>query len=229
MSWSLLMQRGAMVRGAMLVVVMCALIALIGCSSADAESTQDEEIEEADQSIRFPTADSLVAHLNQLVTEAPVDYLGVLDLYFPETELQRELLDLERLMYPIIELEHQGFQRFGESIQGSMRVDPLGAMPPVVIQEYDGRRVRALTTDVNQREFEFHLVEMGQEWYISGYTTKYALMREGDLATRLLELRPQIEASLPAINTVLPRVRNGEIRTANQARQVLRLHMAGGQ
>lgn len=229
MSWSLLMQRGAMMRGAMLVVVICALTALIGCSSADAESTQAEETEEADLSIRFPTADSLVAHLNQLVTETPIDLLGVLDLYYPETELQRELLDLERLMYPLLELEHQGFQRFGESIRGMMRVDPLGAIPPVVIEEYEGRRVRALTTDVNQREFEFHLIEMDQEWYISGYTSKYALMREGDPATMVQELRPQIEAILPAVNTVLPRVRNGEIRTANQAHQVLRLHMMAGQ
>ncbi|TVQ51395.1 MAG: hypothetical protein EA377_12635 [Phycisphaerales bacterium] len=226
MQWCLLTQRRVMVRSMILMVVMMfALAALAGCSRAEAESSDAEETE---ISIRFPTADSLVAHLNTLLTETPIDYLGVLDLYYPENDLQRELLDLERLMHPLVELEHQGFRQFGESILETGQRDPLSGVPPVIIEHDDHRRARGTATDYNHQEFELHLVQMDQEWYISGYTTEYMFMGERDPATIASKLRPRVEMLLPAVNAVLPRLRNGEFRTAQEAKQSLALHMMSG-
>ena len=225
MPCALLTRCRAMMRGLILIVVMCALAAPAGCSRADAEASDTEN---AEISIRFPTADSLVAHLNTLQGETPVDYLGVLDLYYPETDLQRELLDLERLMHPLAELEHQGFRHFGESLLETGDHDPLGGVPPVVIEHHDNRRARATATDYNRQAFEIHLIEMDREWYISGYTTEYRYVHRGDPTTIARELRPQVEMLLPAVNAILPRLRNGEFRTAREARQSLALHMMSG-
>src|SRR5262245_13676290 len=52
----------------------------------------------------LPTADALVDHFNALTTKAPVDVVALHALYVPESDLHRDLIELDRKMTVMFDL-----------------------------------------------------------------------------------------------------------------------------
>ena len=130
--------------------VLLAVLVLGACEQEASVAPVAVAVEEVDV-----TAEALVDHINMLADG------DLLDLLYAENETQEKLIAFARSQAAAS----------GEppppAIQRQLDVNPAG---PVVLSEVNGQRAVATFTGKGGQPGTLQLVQIGQRWWISGYT-----------------------------------------------------------
>jgi len=153
---------------------------------------------------RFPSADALLEHFNSLNTASPATWTEIADLYYPENDLQRRLVQIRRDTAAAVDLHHAEIEYFGqEAIDGFFRKyeremgiespstsrakSPPRPNEPAETTEQSGEYVLAEYTDGRGDPHTLYLVQRDNRWWISGYGLEY----ENTLSPEALDRREQ--------------------------------------
>ncbi|MHC4108251.1 MAG: hypothetical protein ACYSTY_09235 [Planctomycetota bacterium] len=195
-----------------------AATALAGCR----ENGETAAIERPAVDPRFATAEALVDYYNELTTDRHVvDTDSTLELLFAENDQQRRIIAVLRNYAPILKLEQAMWERFGERLDAKEKLAPQGPnLRPAIITEHAGQRAMARETNRDGAESNLYLVQIGDRWWISGYTL------ENDLEFKSirddLEGFEQITLNLAGIAPgITQRLRGGEFTAPDDVRKAM--------
>ena len=147
-------------------ITVTIIVLLSACSSEESEVNQPPPVDP-----RFASADALVEHYNDLTTVGKIQLSQVVDLFYAETDIQRQYVDATRVAIPIAELEHALTERFD---LGSDAPSPLAPNEPATITERSDRRAVATFVTARRKMDKLQLVQVGERWWISGYSIEYS-------------------------------------------------------
>ena len=171
----------------------------------------------------LPTADALVDHFNAITTKDPVNVVALHALYVPESDLQRDLIELDRKMTVMYDLDSAMQARFKESWNPA---NPAAfvATPnqPATIVERQGSRAVAECTERNGSVTKLYLFEHNGQWRLSGLTLENneglkLLLQAGKLKETDGLLAPMAQHG----RAIADRVRAGQFATADDARRAM--------
>jgi hypothetical protein len=171
----------------------------------------------------LPTADALVDHFNSLTTKDPVNVVALHALYFAESDLQRDLVELDRKMTVMYDLDAAMQARFKEPWNPA-NPTAFVATPneAATIIERQGNRAVAECVERNGTVTKLHLVENNGQWRLSGLTLEnnegLKLMVE---AGRLKETDALLAPTALHGKRIADAVRAGQFATADDARKAM--------
>ncbi len=192
--------------------------ALVGCG----ENGETAVIEQPAVDPRYATAEALVDYYNELTTyRRVVDADSILELLFAENAQQRRIIAVLSNHTPILKLEQAMWERFGERLDEDEKVVPLGPnLRPAFITEHSGQRAMARETNRDGRESDLYLVQIGDRWWISGYTLEYD--PEFKSLRDNLEGFERLTQSLAGLAPgITQRIRADEFSTPDQVRKAM--------
>src|SRR4051812_9655830 len=92
------------------IIGLVSTLLLVSCSKSAAEESAKAPAVDP----RFETAESTLREYNALATHDPVNMAAVLDMFYAENDLQRQIVALERSATALSSLDHAMFDRFQE-------------------------------------------------------------------------------------------------------------------
>ncbi len=192
---------------------------LSGCGGDSTDSARAASESAIDP--RFASADALIAYYNKLTYEAElIDLRAVLELYYPENDLQSQMVRILKLLIPVHDLGAAMWEQFDEGMNPDTRISPVAPhREATVLTERNGERVLAREVDAEGETNTLHLVQIGDRWWLSGYTLEYGDDFTRSVAEDRMNLVEQTFRDLgPIASSFAPRVRRGEFSSAKQAR-----------
>jgi hypothetical protein len=196
------------------------VIILTCCAGCGRASNDTDENKKAAIDPRYASADSVLATYNSLVTKSPVEAARALELFYAESPAQQHYLSIAMSTVPLAEWDWFMFEKFGEGASRSAKHPQLSPDAPAVIFERGDRRVKARYKDNDGEEQTLYLVQIGDRWWVSGYTLEYdKTWRQmvGDAEGIDENLKKFAEACGP----VIERLKRGEFKSADEARKAL--------
>jgi hypothetical protein len=191
-------------------------VALPSCESSKPET--DAAQPQVDP--RYASAEAIVTEYNRLMGQNPPNILGVADITFCETPLQKRLVAVVRDSAQIMDFNRALQDRFPDAVPSGKMDLNFGAQPPATIVDRMDRRVRAVVKYPNGHLDHVDFVEIGDRWWLSGYTMEYQPTVE-----RMKASLDDWEAFIPAMAAQAPSVtasvRAGRYATPEQARRAL--------
>jgi hypothetical protein len=191
-------------------VAVVAAACLPGCVEDEPTIT----IEEPQVDPRFASADALVEYFNELTTTEPANLRRVSELYYGENELQQRNVEHNSNFVGVLELHQALYDRFGRGYfpDHGPAFEPNG---PATITERSPQRATATYPDSLGRPEPLQLVQVGDRWWISGYTLENHPMYNNN------ENLPNVERNFRVLASVGPqiisRTNRGEFRSADEA------------
>ena len=144
------------------------IVLLSACSSEDPEPEVNQP---PPVDPRFVSADALVQYYNEIATVGKINIRQVINLFYAETDIQRQFVDVTRQAIPIAELEHALVERFDLDTD---QLSPLAPNQPATITERSDRRAVATFVTARRKREKLQLVQIGPRWWISGYSIEYS-------------------------------------------------------
>ena len=198
------------------------IVLLSACSSQDPEPVV---VQPPPVDPRFASADGLLETFNQIITQPRVDPYAVMDLFYAENDLQRRLLALMRDGISFQNLEQTVFEKFGEHLSPDRKSPPFAPDKPSRIIESDGQRVTAEGIDADGKKYKTYFVQIGERWWVSGYTMEYdPEVKQGLDNLEALERTVALVAA--ASPQVLKNIEDGAIRSIGEARLAFQLEVS---
>lgn len=192
--------------------------ALLGCGGNSDNTTAEQP--QVDH--RFVSAEALLAYFNSLDDTKPTEIRALAELYYAENDVQEQHIRMYRHIATIQETQEALHQYFGEEeldryferlfggpLPDAPQPNDRLKHPARVTEHSDGRAV-ATYVDSLGLQHKLHLVNIGERWWISGYTMQYESLVEEQMLDRLDEItrrRAEVKRQL------LPRLLAGEFRT----------------
>ncbi len=164
----------------------------------------------------YATADELPEHINDLLSRDPIDVDGLERLYHTENDLQRRLLRSSASLRGIDELAHRVHQRYGEGLLKVADYSPLAPLPPATIIDRTHPRALARTFRPDETPYDLYLVQIGDRWWISGYTLE-RIFESPNLAQAIAE--KDFSNASERARTFMARVDRGEFETIEEVRK----------
>ncbi len=202
------------VQTAMTLLLSALAIVPAGCGG-DEPAAVEQPLPQVDP--RFVSAEALVAHYNQLASEAEiVDARSVMALYYAETDVHRGLIDVSTQFISMLEYDLAMWEQFGQGITPRKDGPRLARnqKPARITEPGDERAVVAYTNGLGESK-ALQLVKVGERWWISGYTLEH----DPEVAP-MSSLPEKFGGVLPnaaVAPSVTARIRNGEFATAAEA------------
>jgi hypothetical protein len=198
------------------------ITAIPGCSKDESASAQ--ELQPAVDP-RFATAEALLAYFNSLNTQLPPDALELAAICYAENEFQSKYVETIRRggASDYYQLDKAMYERFGEPLldyAAFKRRWPKRCTPAVIERTYD-RRVEGSFKDEDGEKRPLHLVQIGERWWVSGYTFEYRI-KEADRASAEFGIELMLSLSSSSnheyLQPIIANIRNGQYATAKEAR-----------
>ena len=201
-------------------IAITIIVLLSGCSSEEPVVNQPPPVDP-----RFASADALLATFNEIITQPRVDPYAWIDLFYAENDLQRRLLACLRELIPLDNLEQTVYEKFGEHFRPDRKSPPFAPDKPSSIIEYNDQRAIAEGINTDGETYKTYFVQVGDRWWISGFTFEYDPKRkvgiEGlDAFERLVEM------IAPAAPAVLNNIESGVITSVEEARLAFQAELA---
>lgn len=198
------------------------MLTLSACGGSETEQTA---VQPPPVDPRFASADALLETFNHIITQPRVDPIAWHSLIYAENDLQRRLLACMREGVPFDNLEQTVYEKFGEHFTPGRKSPPLAPDKPSRIIEYNDQRVTAEGINTDGKTYKTYFVQIGDRWWVSGYTMEYdprakETIDDLDLFERLVAL---IAAAAPV---VLDDIESGEITSVEQARAAFQAELA---
>lgn len=198
------------------VLLMAIMLSLNACGSEPEDAaTQTPTVDP-----RFASADAILETYNQIITQSHVDPHAVFSLMYTENDKQQAMLDTVIADIPYLELDQIVFERFGECINPKNKTAPLAPDSPASFTERNGQRAIAKGIDADGDKYTLHLVQIGDRWWVSGYTLEY--LPWGKRSLQEYKEHAQFNTFVSEASTIIKqRILDGEITTVDQARRAL--------
>ncbi len=203
-------------------LLIAIVISLNACGGSEPEETTAQT---TTVDPRFATAEAMLETYNQIITQPRVDPYAWLELFYIENETQKAMLEAVRADFPYLELDQVVFEHFGECLNPKMKTAPFAPDLPAVMTESNGQRSIANGIDADGDKYIVHLVQIGDRWWISGYTLEY--LSWGKRSIQEHEESARFNAFVSDASIIIKqRVIAGEITTVDQARKALGAELA---
>lgn len=203
-------------RLAVIFLIAASFVLLAGCageSEADASGQAQASVDP-----RFATADGLLAHYNSIATRTPVDARATCALFYAENEKQRQFLNIMQSMVPAAELDQLMRDEFGEGLDPRRKTAMLQGDGPAAISKRSNQRAEAKYTDKDGKVQTLYLVQIGDRWWISGYTVEY-VPEWKEMIADMDKFEKAMAAMGDAANATIVKIKSGSVKTAQQARK----------
>jgi hypothetical protein len=203
----------------MLLRATCLLAALVlyGCGNDAAEAPVTES---ASVDPRFASAEALLDYYNSISTREPVDARAALELFYPENDLQRRYLGIAQNLRSVAELDRLMFERFGECMDPKKRKHSLSPDQPATMTKREDSRAQAQCIDSKGKKTTLHLVQIGDRWWVSGYTFEYETEWKESIAD-LDRFEQFVRSMAAASQNVATSITDGSLKSAQEARKAL--------
>lgn len=194
-----------------------------GCSGEE-EASAAESVPVVDP--RYASADALVGHYNELAQKPIPDIRRIFTLLYAENDQQQRMIHFYQEAIPTIELDQVIWEQFGRGLFTPSGDAPLAPdKEPARIVERSPQRARAEYRESDGGKADLYLVQVGERWWISGYTLEYdeelkSLREEIDEAERMIKYMG------PVAPDIARRVRAGEFRSPDEVGFALGVAMA---
>ncbi len=204
-------------------IAVAIMVLLSACS---AEEPEPVVIQPPPVDPRFGSADALLATYNELITQEPrTDPRAILRFMYTENDTQKAILEAILARMPFLELDQLVYERFGECIDPKTQIPPFAPESPARITERNGPRAVAKGLEADGDQYTVHLVQIGDRWWISGYTFEY--LSWGNRSIQEHEESARFSAIVSAAATsVAQQLTAGKITSAEQARRALEAELA---
>jgi hypothetical protein len=202
--------------------LMASTAALCSCSASEDEDQAAAAAAEPAVDSRYATAEALVAQFNAMTTKDPIDMAGANALMYAENARQRTLVDIVNIMVPLFPLNDLMEERFKQPLDPTRPTAFLAkANGPATITQNQGDRATATYKEHDGRTETLQLVKYNGRWWISGYTLEHdpdlKNVSDDDIAFMRIIFRGMASVA----PSVTRRIKSGELKTANAARQAL--------
>lgn len=165
--------------------------------------------------------EALVEYFNSLFTTDPINFRSYVAAFYAENDLQRRLVRLHSALPPVLDLSTAVRERFNDTIipdADNFSSEPIST--PAHITERTEGRAQATYTEFDGKEATLYLVQIGEQWWISGFTLEYdPLLPSSDESLAFWE---DVVNSYAAVGPNLTgRVRAGEFGSITDFRDAL--------
>lgn len=204
------------IRNLLLITIV---ILLNACDGSEPEETA---IQAPAVDPRFVSADAMLETYNNIITQAPrVDPHKIFSFMYTENDTQKAMLKSISSTIPYLELDQVVFERFGECLNPKDKIAPLAPDSPAAITERNGQRAIAEGIDAEGDKYTVHLVQIGERWWVSGYTLEY--LPWGNRSIQEYEETSRFNTYLSqAAAKIEQQIKTGKITSVDQARNALR-------
>jgi hypothetical protein len=195
-----------------------------------------EEVEAAAPQVdpRYASPEALLEHGKSLLNQDPGNFEGFMALFHWENPKQQQIrVVFDSMLVPSYRFLAAVKTRFGEVPQQAGE-DPLEAMRvrSTGVVSRDGQRVAATMTDEKGETQDFSLVQIGDRWWISGYTIEHDPEFMSDASAgmpfeQLLEISSKLGPIGVAIDGVTTQVKSGLYSSSDQAMVALNAAIMG--
>jgi hypothetical protein len=195
-------------------------LTLVSCGGDTQETAADTSVAAPDP--RFASAESLLTHVTALLAQTPQDAEGFFSLFYLENDWQRlEHEAWSEIFLPYLDLNRAALERFGRAFW----LDEVQAWPSdrLSIAEAANDRAIARSYSRNGTPRDLHLVKVGAEWKISGYSWEYlggqvatAEQREQHRAT-YERMKANLQGNHAIDRQVTANIRSGKYATLDEA------------
>lgn len=203
------------------------LLIAIGLSLGACGGSEPEEAATQTPTVdpRFASADAMLETYNQIITQPRVDPYAWHELFYIENETQKAMLEAVQADFPYLELDQVVYEHFGECLNPKMKSAPFAPDLPAVMKERNGQRSIANGIDADGDKYIVHLVQIGDRWWISGYTLEYLPWGKRSIQEHQESTRFNVFVS-EASTIIKQQIMAGEITTVDQARKALGAELA---
>ena len=200
---------------ALICSVLVALHVLPGCDSND--KPDGEPVSQDAVGTGFSSPEALVRHISSLTESEEPDFEGYYALFYPENRDQENWLRFaHEWMLPRAACDQAARERFGEGIYHDPREAGEWTMKNVQLKEVTDRRATVSFENINGEVKQLQLVQIGSDWWISGYTWEHYPSWD---AQKLAEAAEASVGLGDRLRALAARVRAGEFQSAEEVEE----------
>lgn len=195
---------------------MACVLSLGGCGNSTAEEPEAPLPPVADT--RFATLESTLQYYNTVATNDPINFDEMLRLIYPESDLHKRLIEINKQLKPLYELDRLMFQVYGEGWEPGRKKPMSAPDQPAQLVKSEAQRGEATCIDSRGKKETIQFVKIGDRWWVSGYTLEYEpeVRQYLDKIDVMERVAPAIAA---AASNVRMYVQSRQIRSAADARK----------